>query len=208
MSESSKAPSLGDIVSAAGFVIALITAWLYVAGWSYAYDYFDRFRIPLLLSEIPREHLFIYGGLTLWQNLRATAAIASIALIVTTLAISFRRHLGRSGVTLIAVVSVVLLFVIARLAGISTASADADEQRHSDFGAYPRVTVDLTDALADDPLETLLTKGCARLVLATSDRLFLIVPRRNAPALELNTTVVAWKNVRSMTVSGLYRSCD
>jgi hypothetical protein len=42
-------PTLSDVVSAATFAIAVITAWLYTVGWTYAYQYFIQFRIPLLL---------------------------------------------------------------------------------------------------------------------------------------------------------------
>src|SRR4051794_27736449 len=57
-------PTLSEIIGSAAFALGLITGWLYVAGWTYAYHYFDRFRIPLLLVDLPREHLLIYGGLT------------------------------------------------------------------------------------------------------------------------------------------------
>lgn len=48
--------SLSDVVSAAGLALGLVSAWLYAAGWTYAYVYFDRFRIPLLMLDIPFEH--------------------------------------------------------------------------------------------------------------------------------------------------------
>src|SRR6516225_5425299 len=62
MSDDGSKPSLGDVVSVAGLIIALLTAWLYVAGWTYAYDYFTRFRVPLLMIDLPFEHYLVYGG--------------------------------------------------------------------------------------------------------------------------------------------------
>src|SRR5262249_24947133 len=71
-------PSLGDVVSAATLAVAFLTAWLYVTGWSYVYDYFDRFRIPLLMVELPIEHYFVYGGLVVRKNLEWSIAISFV----------------------------------------------------------------------------------------------------------------------------------
>ena len=54
--------------TASGKRLGLVTAWNYFAGWSYAYHYFDRFRIPLLMVDVPTEHVFVYGGLVIWKN--------------------------------------------------------------------------------------------------------------------------------------------
>jgi len=35
--QKAKSPSLGEIAAAAAFVVGLVTAWLYLAGWTYAY---------------------------------------------------------------------------------------------------------------------------------------------------------------------------
>jgi hypothetical protein len=80
-----KAPSLGEVTGAAVFVIGLISAWLYVAGWTYAYHYFDRFGIPLLMVDIPKEHYFVYGGIVvrqfpIWEFVIVVITLAAIAL--------------------------------------------------------------------------------------------------------------------------------
>src|SRR5213080_2308747 len=61
-SQEAKPPSLGEFIGAAAFLLGLISAWLYAAGWAYAYHYFDRFGIPLLMVDIPKENYPIYGG--------------------------------------------------------------------------------------------------------------------------------------------------
>jgi hypothetical protein len=48
-------PSIGEISGAAGFAIGVVSAWLYVAGWTYAYHYFDSFGIRAMI-EIPKEN--------------------------------------------------------------------------------------------------------------------------------------------------------
>jgi hypothetical protein len=80
-----KPPTLGDITAAAAFVVGLVTAWLYLAGWTYAYHYFDRFGIPLLMIDIPKENYFVYGGIVLqqfpiWEVLIVVVLLAGIAL--------------------------------------------------------------------------------------------------------------------------------
>src|ERR1700730_11092712 len=65
--EQAKPPSLGDIVGLLAFLVGLISAWLYAAGWTYAYHYFDRFGIPLLMVDIPKENYFVYGGIVVRQ---------------------------------------------------------------------------------------------------------------------------------------------
>ncbi len=39
----------------------LITALLYTAGWTYAYDYYANFRIGVLALDIPLQYYLIYG---------------------------------------------------------------------------------------------------------------------------------------------------
>ena len=41
-------------------VFALIAAWLYVAGWTYALHYFARFEVGLLALDIPHEYYLMY----------------------------------------------------------------------------------------------------------------------------------------------------
>lgn len=65
--EHAKSLSLGDLSGAAAFTVGLISAWLYAAGWTYAYHYFARFGIPLLMVNIPKENYFVYGGVVLRQ---------------------------------------------------------------------------------------------------------------------------------------------
>ena len=49
-SQEAKPPSLGEFIGAAAFLLGLFSAWLYAAGWAYAYHYFDRFGIPFALD--------------------------------------------------------------------------------------------------------------------------------------------------------------
>src|SRR5262249_19192870 len=80
-----KTPSLGEIVGSVTFLIGLLPAWLYVTGWTYAYHYFDRFGIQLMMVEIPKEAYFVYGGIvtqqfSIWILMIAVFGVLAIVL--------------------------------------------------------------------------------------------------------------------------------
>ncbi len=204
---SAKPPSLSEVIGAAAFAISLITGWFYLAGWVYAYSYFDAFRIPLLLAQIPREHIFVYGGLTIWKNPSSAAGILLLAVIISVLCIRYRVALGRSWLAAIVIGCVIALFALAMVTGFHTSSRDVAAQRSNDYFAYPRVLVEFRSEDLESEAREGVVEGCARLVLATSDRLFLIVPRRSVPALQLSTIVLPQGDIAAITISGLYTSC-
>ncbi len=206
-------PSLGDVISCVALVVGLITAWLYVAGWTHAYYYFDRFRIPMLMLDLPREHLFVYGGLTVWKNSLAAVLITAVAIALVWLSVKFRRVLGRAVLAGVAVFGIVALFGLARLAGIETARNEFVEQRLSDYRAYPRVELTLTDALTQESppagdASKVARSGCARLLLFSDDRVFFIRPIKDAPAAELHAFVLPWSAVKDMRIRHEYWSCE
>ncbi len=204
---SGKPPSLSEVIGAAAFAISLITTWLYLAGWVYAYSYFDAFRIPLLLAQVPREHIFVYGGLTIWKNPLYAAGLLLLAVAVSVFCIRYRVALGRSWLAAIVIGCVIALFALAMVTGFYTSARDVAAQRSNDYFAYPRVLVEFRSEDPDSEVREGVAEGCARLLLATSDRLFLIVPRRGVPALQLSTIVVPQGDIASVMISGIYTSC-
>jgi hypothetical protein len=50
--------------------------------------------------------------------------------------------------------------------------------------------------------------GCARLVLASKERLFLVRPVKGAPDLELHTVVVPWSDIKALRITDQYTSCE
>lgn len=209
MSGSGGGPSLGDVVSAAALVLALITAWLYVAGWTYAYAYFDAFRIPMLMTDLPREHLFVYGGLVVWKNLMAVTVLALAVVAVIGLCVRYGTRLRRFGIAAVVVVLVVALFAVGRLAAVRAAEADFAAQQATDYDAYPRVRFALEDegAAGRALLAGLADSDCGRLVLATADRLFLIRPVRGVPKAPLDTFVVPRDHLTVLRLKADYTSC-
>lgn len=208
MSAQGPKPSFGDVVSAAGLAIGLITAWLYVAGWEYAYTYFDRFRIPLLMLDFPLEHFLVYGGLVVRKDIWIALASAAVLLALFYALARGSGWLGRFWVTAVVVLIIVVAFALARSAGSSAALADFAEQRSTDYGAYPRVRVTWEGAeKSDGAVSADLSKtDCGRLLAASKDRLFLIRPVRGAGSLDLDTFVLpAEKTV--LRIEANYTSC-
>jgi len=202
-----KRPSLGDVVGAAAFTIGLITAWLYATGWSYAYAYFAGLRIPFLLADIPREHLLLYGGLAVqklpWVSLGLGVALTGTAGFV----IRQSPLLGRGPSLGVTSVCVLIFFLFGTWIGERAAGNDLDLQRQTDYAAFPRTNVRLASDTNLAEIADLLETGCARLVLSNTDLSFFVVPRRNAPALEINTIAVPWHLIETLTIADRYTSC-
>lgn len=209
MDQSSKTgPTLGDAVSAAALVLGLITAWLYVTGWIYAYHYLDAFRIPMLMAELPKEHLFVYGGLVLWKNLLATIIITLVVFAAISACVFYRRRFQRFGIATIVVILVLASFIVGRLGAVHTADAEFEAQRSRDFDAYPRVRLELkdADAASTEQLADIPRSDCGRLVLATQDQLFLIRPIRGVE-FSLDTFVIPSTHIKSIRIQKNYSSC-
>ncbi len=210
MGRQNEALSLGDIISSVGAALGLIAAWLYVAGWTYAYAYFDRFRIPLLLVDIPFQHMLVYGGLVVLKNLWSSVLIAALVIVGLWSLARWFRQLGRFFVNTTIVVGILGGFALAHAGGIRTANDDFQAERGSDYVAYPRLRLMLKKDTAETPSEafrdTAMT-DCNRLLAATKDRLFLIRPSRDAPGADIDTYVVPAEQVLAMRITGNYVSC-
>lgn len=206
MGKETEGLNLGDVVSCVGAALGLIAAWLYAAGWAYEYAYFDRFRIPLLLIDIPFEHTLVYGGLVILKNLWLSALIAILAIVGLWTLSHWSRHLGRFFVNTIIVGGILGGFALAHAGGIRTANDDYQAERQSDYEAYPRLRLMLKNETTDKPNEALgdtLTTYCSRLVAATKDRLFLIRPSRDAPGADIDTYVIANDQVLATRLSAI-----
>jgi hypothetical protein len=191
--QKAKSPSLGEMAAAAAFVVGLVTAWLYLAGWTYAYHYFDRFGIPLLMVDIPKENYFVYGGIVLlqfpiWGLLIVVVLLAGIVLWRWP-----RLDAGRLKVPL-SLVALLAVFLLGHRAAVVTHEQFV-QQRESDYSAYPRVQLwpkESTKSPDGSPWASAdLTNGCYRLVLHNKDRLFLLRPIAGAAAAELPILVTS-----------------
>src|SRR5262249_360961 len=84
-SSETKTPSLGELMGAMTFTVGFVPPWLSATGWAYAYHYFDRFGVPLMMVDIPREYYFIYGATVVQQFPLWGLAIVMVAIAVLAL---------------------------------------------------------------------------------------------------------------------------
>jgi hypothetical protein len=200
--------SLGDVVSAASLIIGLLTAWLYVAGWTYAYDYFANFRIPLLMIDLPLEHYFVYGG-----SVPAYFPVFSIVVAVLFTALlcalhKWSNYFGRFGTTAALVILVFMAFGLARWGGAAAARSEFQFQRDSDYPAYPRVRLAFGNKSdGQTVIGDVTMRDCGRLVASGRELFFLIRPVREVPGLSLYTVVVPFREAGSLVITGEYTSC-
>jgi hypothetical protein len=191
-------------VTSVGFattiVLGVTSAWLYVAGWAYAYNFFDHFRIPLLTLQIPKEYFLLYGGFVVRHFPLWAIAFAAVLVTVTVFWPRFRIDAGRLRV-LLAMLALAAAFWFALDAGRIAADWQFDADRTQDFRAYYRVQVfprNTVSRAPGSPWESEdLQNGCYRLILDNRDRLFLVRPV-NVPAADLPLVELPWAQVETM----------
>jgi hypothetical protein len=202
--------NLSDVVSSVGAALGLIAAWLYVAGWEYAYTYFGRFRVPLLMVDIPFQYILIYGGLVVFKNLFLSALITALVICGLWSLLRWLHRLGRFAAKTAIVLAIMCGFALAHTAGIHTANDDFQEERRSDYQAYPRMRLMLKKEMAESPsavLGDVGTTDCMRLLAATKDRFFLIRPSLVAPGADINTYIISSDQVLATQITGNFASC-
>jgi len=203
--------SVGEIAGAGAFAIGLISAWLYAAGWTYAYHYFDRFGIPLLMVDIPKENYFVYGGVVvqqfpLWGLAVGITGITAIALWrwLGLTAARFKAALGA--------LALIAVFWLGHQAAVVTAHRQYTRQRETDYSAFPRVQVWPKEGTKSSDASPLVsadsTNGCYRLLLHNQNRLFLLRPLKGAPAANLPVLISPWDQIAFIRVLPDYTSCE
>ena len=201
-------PSLGDVVSAASLIIGLLTAWLYVAGWTYAYDYFASFRIPLLMVDLPLEHYFVYGGSVPSYFPVSSMIVAALFTAFLCGLHKWSHYFGRFGTTAALVTLVFVAFGLARWGGAAAARSEFQFQRESDYPAYPRVRLAFGNKSdGQTVMGDVTTRDCGRLVASGRELFFLIRPVREVPGISLYTVVVPSREAELLVITGEYTSC-
>jgi hypothetical protein len=203
------APSLADLLTAAGLLVALATAWLYMAGWNYAYSYFDHFRIPLLMVDLPFEHYLMYGGSLVTKFPVSSVCVVGLLFAVGLLARRWANVLGKIGLTIVAIVVCLSLVDLARRGGEAASRDDIRTLESTDFAAFPRVqfAFDAKSDAQQKAIGDVATADCGRLVASSRDRLFIIRPVKDAPTASLSTIVVSAKSAETFVITAQYSSC-
>lgn len=212
MSASNKGPDLGAIVAAISLFIGVVTAWLYMTGWTYAYWYFDKFQLGLLALDIKREAFLIYGFWVVIENW-----LWLLAAIIIGLVLSFWRpqpsaDFPKTIWAWFGLVLVVAVFVLGYFGGRSTSEIHFAEDQASGYEAARRVEVIAdTDWLQKQGTQELakgLAGGCFRLLLKTKDDVFLIRPVKGFEASSQPLLAIPWSEVEAMRILTDSDSCS
>jgi len=207
MSEPEPRLSLLDWATLASLTAGLV----YVAGWSYAYHWFEAFNLGVTGLDIPAEYHFMYGFWVLrgawWLVLLYLSGLVAWAWLRRRAPASGPAPWGAAGGLLRAViipalpVALLLLFVGAYQLGAS--AADGAYRRHHEqgFAGYPPVRVWLKPGAAAAPPRLQRLRGQLRgaeyrLLLQSKSALYLLKPAAHAalPTVAVPLSeVAAWR---------------
>ena len=139
------------------WITGLVLAWLYAAGWSYAYRWYARFDLGLNGLDLPTETVLMYG---FWV-LRAHWYLLLLALPVWPLWTLIPRAVRRWAVYGLPLV-LILGFVLAYALGARAADHRFAAHRDSGFRCLPRARVGLIPRTDRGPAIAALAAGLAR----------------------------------------------
>ena len=201
-------PKLGEIVSSLGLAVVLLTSWLYVTGWVYAYHYFSYFSIPLLMVDVPYHSYIVYGSLVIWKNYIWSISICLLFLLFNL----FPRfwEFGKFTIFYAVFSCIFLLFVIGHIGAVDTAKREFAALRHGDFEFFSRVSIVLRPGAlkaVGERLGDIPSSSCGRMVLLNGNWIFLIRPIQGAPDATLDTIILSMDQVEAIRVMPSQQSC-
>ncbi len=148
---------------------SLMTALIYVMGWSYAYAYYAAFNLGLLSIDIPGQYFIIYGFWVLRDNwwLFLIYFVIAGAWWGVRRCRWFRNDLAVALVPLLILALFIGAYQLARHSAVQRFQA----QQQEDYSAYPQVKIWLKDAtnltpdlqsVAEQPAQGLLSPAAAK----------------------------------------------
>ncbi|CAN2043202.1 conserved membrane hypothetical protein [Candidatus Magnetomoraceae bacterium gMMP-1] len=194
-------------------LLICVASLLYVAGWAFAYNYFDKFGVGLLSLDLPKEYYIIYGFWTIQNQWAVLLYILAFYVIISLAPIEFTVNLHENmnrfkALTFILLVLLaVLIFSIDYKLGERTAENIFEKQRAGDYSAYPRVEVHLSEKAAGISDRVNLEKGCYRLLLENKGRLFVFRSFAKMPGADLATLVIPESQVEAWNILPHRNSC-
>lgn len=157
-------PALGlqTIVEIIGLT-TLITAWLFAVGWSFAYAYFELWRMPMTALSLDLDHLVYYGfdaARRHWVWASLGLAVGLVLMAATPWAM---RWLGVRAMIAVCTLAVGAAFAGGGYLGVYAANAIHADMRAVSYKNLPVVVLDM----APDWLRSDLPAG------ASDDETFL-----------------------------------
>ncbi len=172
-----------------GTVITILIPMFYTAGWSYAYRYFDCFRLGLMGLDIPKEYMFLYSFWAVKKNI----FIFVLLLAVVAGGYILFKYISHKNITffqnkpeifqaiafVLIPVAILLMFWLFYWFGDRAGQKDYLYQVKNGFPSYPRVKVwikpekekQITDEMVKE-----WQKGEYCLLLRGKDKVYLFYP--------------------------------
>ncbi len=202
-----------------GKIITLLVPLLYIAGWSYAYHYFDRFHLGLLGLDIPKEYLFVYSFMVIkWQYYIFVLILTGLAIGYFLIKLAVKKYLKRhpSSDTLEAkiqsimlatlAIAVLMMFWVFYLLGNRASQQNYDYEKTNDFPSYPRVKVwvKTEEKQPKDAKASEWEKGCYRLLLKNKENLYLFYPGNQKD--KISTDIIPAGRVETVRMVPVYET--
>jgi hypothetical protein len=199
------------------WITGLVFAWLYAAGWSYAYRWYARFDLGLNGLDLPTETVPMYGFWVLRAHWYLLPLLVGAWLFWRLGPPALRRW-----VVYALPVVLILLFSLAYALGARAADQRFAVHRDSGFRCLPRARVGLVPHADRSPAIAELAAGLARekqpadtdspspdaewrLLLQTGSLLVLIQPKPQGPPVAV---LVPWENLDVARLSPVVAGCE
>ncbi len=182
--------------------------WLYFTGWAFAYAYFDLFHLPLLLADVPRDHIMAYGFWVLRGSVWVIVAVIALAglIVLRRLPALWSRMPKdvRPAWIMALMAAVIGLFPLGYYQAFAVAIHRVTTERAEGFRSFPRVILEVANGETTPDMKN----GCYRLLLHTGTVVALIRPLRDVPQADLPTIVLPADSVQWMKIKPSYTSCE
>ncbi|MCB1805293.1 MAG: hypothetical protein KDJ99_09140 [Candidatus Competibacteraceae bacterium] len=190
--------------------LTLLSALVYLAGWTYAYHYFGQFKLGLLMLDIPTHYYFMYGFWVFKAWVWIVIAVYLLLLLPFPLDESYLLGwLRKLKVTPflqrnLEVLLIVLAFWLSWWLAVTSAASYYQTQQQKGFIDYPNIRVWLKSPAPNDAglqaLYQALPQGGYRLLLQNEDKLFLLKPPQDGKPARIAVTQLALSEVRALRV--------
>jgi hypothetical protein len=198
-----RGPSLGELTIAITLALGVISAWLYLTGLTYISNYLGHFHIPMLMVDMPKEQILVYGGIVVWHFPLWDLAAAALLTAATAAWVRLRINPSRLRMPL-GMAALLAVFWLGRLAGAAAADDQFIYQHDNDYPDYQSVEVwpkDTSTPAEGSPWASPdLASGCYRFILYSQNRLFLLRTVKGTLAADPAVVSLPWEEVAAIKI--------
>ena len=171
---------LAELLAIGGLLAGLVLS----LGWSYAYSWFQAWKMPLASLDLGTDHLFEYGRLALvansWIILLASAALIAVFWMIR----AYGPRPTKATVPILMIAGLLLTWLGTHWMGSRAAQSDFKALSEGNFVLLPLAEVTLADEAAvpaDFAGDIVPGRPCYRVIYTASDGLWLARTRDNNP---------------------------